>query len=326
MKLHCLCAAVYVALTLGAEVRIINGSVVKKSSPLHAMFALPTKSAGSDEWLGCGASIISPTFALSSAHCFGGGKSPCTGPQHIALWIGDIQLTSQGDSNVVVANQDGKSFRVEAELICSPAFDGKCSHGNDIALLKLKNKVPDWIKPVTLDLDGKAASKVGEMITPTGFGLTEDAIDPTSVSYSSPPSLRQVDVTVLAQDSASCRRMYVGGYGCSDSDSEGPAKNEDMQVCAGTVSGIDKDACAGDSGSPVLDKFGVQVAMVSYGGGPGNQMQGPGRICGDPDYPGVYGRVSAFREFITSTVLDLPLANSGGDSDDMRPISPHLRR
>merc|ERR1719498_2195809 len=122
MKFRCICTTVAalhalftgrVIVASAAKTRIINGTAVEKSSPLHAMFAMPTKSAGSDEWLGCGASIISPTFALSSAHCFGGGNTPCTGPQHIALWIGDIELMSQGDTTTVVAKKDGRNFRVE---------------------------------------------------------------------------------------------------------------------------------------------------------------------------------------------------------------------
>lgn len=324
MKLHCLCAAVYAAITgqlaaaaaATAKTRIINGSIVDQASPLHEMFALPTKTAGSDEWLGCGASIISPTFALSSAHCFGGGSSPCTGPQHIALWIGDVQLMAEGDSSTVVAKKGGRSFRVEAELMCNPAFDGKCSHGNDVALLKLKNALPAWVKPVSLDLDGTAANKVGDVVTPTGFGLTEDSLDNTAVSFTTSTSLRKVDVTVLAQDSENCGRLYAGGWGCSDDASSAPATNLDMQICAGDRTDRDRDACAGDSGSPVLDKSGIQVGLVSYGGGPGEKMQGPGRICGDPSYPGAYGRVSAFRDFITKNVQDLPRLSS---------IQPHLR-
>jgi secreted trypsin-like serine protease len=265
---------------------------------------------------------------LSSAHCFGGGASPCTGPKRIALWIGDIELdvTSQ-----VVAKDGGRSVRIEADLICNPAFDGKCSHGNDIALLKLHQSVPSWVTPVSLDLTGAAASKVGDIVTPMGFGLTEEAEENTRISRESSEYLRKVSVTVLAQVSEGCKRLYAGGYGCSDSASEAAAQNLDMQVCAGTVSGPDHDACAGDSGSPVVDASGVQVALVSYGGGPGETMTGPGRMCGDPDYPGVYARVSAFSDFIRRHVVDLPAAHgplslAENTYDIWRPISPHLRR
>jgi len=318
----CLALVSSVVFVAATEMRIINGTIVGHSSGLHSMFAMPTESATSDKWLGCGASIISPTYALTTAHCFGGGASPCSGPSQIALWIGDVSLDSE-----VVTPGSGKSFRVEADLVCNPAFDGKCSHGNDVALLKLKKPLPSWVKPITLDLEGKAAGKVGDIVTPMGFGLTEKAEDPTTIGFGSPKELRKVDVTVLAQDSENCKRIYSGGWGCSDEASSGAAENLDMQVCAIDT---DKDACAGDSGSPVVDRSGVQVALVSYGGGPGEKMQGPGRICGDTGYPGVYSRVSAFRDFITKNVHDLP-GNAPlialADSSDTwgSPIFPHLR-
>jgi len=314
-------------LTAATSMKIINGTVVGPSSPLHAMFALPTKTGDSDEWLGCGASIISPTFALTSAHCFGGGDTPCTGPKQIALWIGDIDL-DRGTSQVT-ANAGGRSFRVKADLVCNPAFDGKCSHGNDVALLKLHKPIPNWIKPVPLDLSGTNKDKVGDIVTPMGFGLTERARRKTEVSQSSSETLRKVGVSVLAQDAANCAKMYSGGWGCSDDASSSPAQNLDMQICAGATSFPDGDACAGDSGSPVIDASGVQVGLVSYGGGPGEKMEGDGRICGDPNFPGVYGRVSAFKDFITKNVADLPAARfmSFAESEDpFRDIAPHLRR
>lgn len=281
--------------------RIINGTAVKRSSPFTTEFALPTSAGDSDAWLGCGASVISPTFALSSAHCFGGGQDPCSGPGDVALWIGDVQIV---DGKVVPAGAGAQAFRVDAELVCSPAFDGKCSHGNDIALLKLKEPVPEWVKPVELNFNGVS---VGDSVSPIGYGMMEETSDRTVIGDTS-RMLRQATVTVLAQDDERCKRVYAGGYGCSDETSEGKAENLDMQLCAGSQEEPDEDACAGDSGSPVMDADGKQIGMVSYGGGPGEKRSGPGRMCGDPQYPGVYGSVAAFKSFITEHVTDLPVA------------------
>jgi secreted trypsin-like serine protease len=291
--------SIYGRQSIRMSMRIINGTEVKKQSPYHVEFALPTSSSDTDSWLGCGASIISPTFALSSAHCFGGGEDPCSGPTSIALWVGDVRLVD----NTVTPSDGGQSHRVEAELVCNKKFDGHCSHGNDIALLKLKEPLPEWVKPVKLNLDSKP--NVGDTVTPLGFGMMEGTTDITRVADSS-PVLRQVDITVMENDDENCKRMWKGGYGCSDEFSKGEAKNLDMQLCAGSVEGVDHDACAGDSGSPVMDSQGNQVGMVSYGGGPGEKRSGPGRMCGDPHYPGVYAQVSAFKSFILEHVTDLP--------------------
>lgn len=305
------------------RLNIINGKPVEQSSGFRAMYAMPTKSADSDDWLGCGASIISPTFALTAAHCFGGGMAPCSGPQQIALWVGDIELDLE--TSTVVST--GRSFRVEADLICNPDFDGKCSHGADVALLKLHRPVPYWVKPVSLDLTGAAAGNVGDTVTAMGFGLVQDPEHPNWVSRDNSPFLRKVSVTVLPQESTSCARVYSGGWGCSDRESEAVAENLDEQVCAGSVMGVQRDTCAGDSGSPVVDNRGVQVAVVSYGGGPGEKLMGSGRMCGDPDFPGVYARVAAFQDFIRNTVDDLPESHGflapTGESAYSRPVFPH---
>jgi len=287
--------------------RIINGTVVKNASVEYSFFALPTSGPDSDSWLGCGASIISPTFGLTSAHCFGGGLRPCEGPRSLALWLGEVELQSDRSIVPVIG---GRSFRVVADVMCSSDFDGKCSHGHDIALLKLRLEhggLPAWVKPVPLDLGtGAGLALVGSSVKTIGFGLVESEDDPTVIADMS-PSLREVAVDVLPQDSPQCARMYSGGWGCSDQYSEGAATNLDQQLCAGAADfGRPRDTCAGDSGSPMVDATGSQVGLVSYGGGPGEKMSGPGRQCGDPSYPGVYARISALSGFIRDHVHDLP--------------------
>lgn len=281
---------------------IINGSAVPADSPYFAMFALPTKASDSDRWLGCGASVIHHSYALSSAHCFGGGKAPCSGPSDLALWVGDVQMNAQDEVGARLGG--GKAHRVKAKLVCHPEFDGKCSHGNDVAILQLLEPLPSWVKPVKLDLDGSLATG-GKLVT-MGFGLVEQANNPQVISPLNALQLRQADVTVLADNAANCGRVYKGGYGCSDEFSEGKAKNINMQFCAGTAQGQSpRDTCSGDSGSPVVDTSGVQVGIVSYGGGPGHKMSGPGRICSDPSWPGIYARVSAFSSYLRKIIPDL---------------------
>lgn len=299
-------AGAIVSKRVSLRASIINGSLVDQASGYHAMFALPTGGLETDEWLGCGASIISPTFALTSAHCFGGGKQPCSGPKHLALWVGDVQLVDSGNTQKVLAGSDGQSFRVEADLVCHPAFDGKCSHGNDIALLRLRERVPSWVRPVTLNLGSGGSIGEGDTVTAIGHGLHESSLNPDQIAMDYSPSLRQVSVTVLPHNSADCGRVLAGGYGCSDEFSEGPASNVDMQLCAGAADEPERDTCAGDSGSPMMDAAGAQVGIVSYGGGPGTKLSGSGRMCGDPRYPGIYSRVSSFRSFILENVADLP--------------------
>merc|ERR1719230_661675 len=118
-----------------------------------------------------------------------------------------------------------------------------------------------------------------------GFGITEDASHPTRLDPHGGSELRDVSVTVLAQDAENCQRLYDNGWGCSDAASEEPGSNFDHQLCAGALAQqTERDTCSGDSGGPVIDTAGIQVGIVSYGGGPrGNS--GPGRMCGDMDYP-----------------------------------------
>lgn len=285
-----------------SESHIINGTEITNEASKYSFFAMPTSNANSDEWLGCGASIISSTWGVTASHCFGGGNAPCSGPHTIKLWFGDLRLSGSGHLSGASGGQSGS---VEAEITCHSQFDGKCSHGHDITLLKLKSALPSWVKPVKLNLDGTGVDTIGEETVNIGFGYRESTTDAKTISSVPPSMLREANLTIFADDYDACDKVYKGGYGCSDDDSIGEATNKDQQLCAGATNYPERDTCSGDSGSPMLDKNGVQIGIVSYGGGPGEKMTGAGRICADPEYMGVYSRISAFKTFICEHVTDI---------------------
>lgn len=236
---------------------------------------------------------------------------PCSGPLNLAVWLGDVELRQE---TIVSPKKFGRSFRTDAELICHEKFDGKCSHGHDIALLKLLTPLPEWVQPVNLDVRAVSVQpRVHPLEGPQnrlvlktmGFGMTELGHDPTTIGTVS-QDLREVFLGMLDEGSPRCKAVFKGGYGCSDWLSEGEAKNREQQLCAGSRDDRPRDTCSGDSGSPALDANGVQIGIVSYGGGPGHITKGPGRFCGDPSYPGIYTRVLALSDWIRQHVTDLP--------------------
>ena len=73
------------------------------------------------------------------------------------------------------------------------------------------------------------------------------------------------------------------------------------------MNGAATDVCAGDSGGPLLH-IGVEatiIGVVSYGpvsSIPLGDKTWDQTICGDPNRPGVYTRISAYRAWIDTTI------------------------
>jgi trypsin len=146
------------------------------------------------------------------------------------------------------------------------------SWDNDLTLFQLDRPVLS-LPPVQLNSDPDVPSP-DSTLTVIGFGVTETG----RLS----DFLREVDIYPV--DSDKCILQYSGAAIID------PAH----MVCASNPS-PGHDSCQGDSGGPLLDTAtGTQVGIVSFGIG-----------CGDPNFPGVYTRVSAYTNWIHDRICEL---------------------
>ncbi|XP_045469735.1 trypsin-7-like [Harmonia axyridis] len=154
--------------------------------------------------------------------------------------------------------------------VCSATKHGlynKFSQDNDIAILQLCKSLPigDGIRIVQLPKQGEQI-KAGLLATVSGWGYTSEGGGQTT------KSLQQVRVPVVEQQT--CKRLYRSTGHITDN-----------MICAGETKG-GKDSCQGDSGGPLVSN-GKLVGVVSWGYG-----------CARPRFPGVYTRVSKYRNWV----------------------------
>ncbi|CAG2177076.1 unnamed protein product, partial [Oppiella nova] len=153
------------------------------------------------------------------------------------------------------------------ELVISHENYTAPMHDNDIGLLQIIGEFElgtptiDKINLPNQDID---IAPVGAFATATGWGLNASQIYPEH--------LQTVDLPVMDRD------ICVHDY-------EGWVPVTDKMFCAGYDQG-QKDTCDEDSGGP-LKYNNTLIGIVSWGQG-----------CALPHYPGVYTRVSKFRNWI----------------------------
>jgi len=196
---------------------------------------------------------------------------------HCAGYVSVIQL---GRHDLNDGSEPFESFSIDKQIKHPSYNSGTLDY--DFMMIKLSGA--SSYTPVTLD-DGSSNTSEGEDLIVMGWGAT----------YSNGPTtskLMQVEVDVIANPR--CRNLY--GTTISD-----------RMLCAGrTVSDTTYDACQGDSGGPIINKAdGKLVGVVSWGYG-----------CANPNYPGVYARVSNQIDWINGILSNWGDCTSDADCTD----------
>jgi secreted trypsin-like serine protease len=132
--------------------------------------------------------------------------------------------------------------------------------------VKLKN--PAKGKVIPLSAKGHSVP-VGQPLEVTGWGITEKG----------ETSDRLCKTTVPYIDTAKCNQPESYGGGIRPG-----------MLCAGYLKGEKKDSCGGDSGGPLVWRSPdgpILIGVVSFG-----------EECAKDNKPGVYTRVSSYRDWI----------------------------
>lgn len=218
----------------------------------------------------CGGTALSRSWILTAAHCVTTEKGAPIPASTIDVLAGTQSLSTGGTRIRVV------------EVRVLPGFEPAPSFHRDVALLRLDG--PTTAPPQALVAQGSSVPGGTEAVT-TGWGTT------VAGAGAYPTSLQQVSVTMRTD--AQCALGIPGGQSGYGSDYRASS-----MVCAGQEG---KDSCQGDSGGPlVVDQGGTwtQVGITSWGIG-----------CGG-EYPGVYSRVAAFRDWIDEQVRYGPFGDA----------------
>ena len=210
----------------------------------------------------CGAAILTQSWVITAAHCVNG-----ISPSNLLMRIGEYNIL---DDSEVHNHVDVRVRRV----ITHRQFD-KFTYEYDIALIKLVSPVKFKPNIIPVCLPESNSDLVGKVGTVTGWGRR------TEYGQIS-PILREVNLPIISNQK--CMSMYRRS-----------GQNEwipKIFICAGTSNG-GKDSCEGDSGGPLVVKSSNGrfrlAGIISWGIG-----------CGDRNRPGVYTRISEFKDWIVA--------------------------
>ena len=271
----------------GAEItpKVIGGTLAPNGSwPSQAALLSSSVSNPSSAQF-CGGTLIDKYWVLTAAHCVTDGDgvvAPASAIQ-VAIGINNLAAITSSDRIGLV------SIRV------IPSWN-PANFQWDFALLELR------------DPSGQPTM---EMITPSQAALTA-ASQPAGIAGwgCTSQSGGNCNLGGYPNDLIEANVSFVSDALCGSGSSYGGSFVPAIMICAGNFSSGTPDTCYGDSGGPLV-AFAPGGQKVLAG------LTSWGRECALPNYPGVYARVLAGRDWINSTIeenLRLQVSKSGTGS------------
>lgn len=258
------------------QTQIVGGSIDNTGTYAWTA-ALIRRGEGRTTGFSCGASVISRSWVLTAGHCVldyddvypDSTYGDYVGASYFDVLTGTTSLSSGGERLQVAAVYPHPSYNWQ-------------TNDYDVALLRLARPT----SATEIAVIGSSASELA--LDDTGADAVTSGWGTTSSGGSISTSLRYVHVPV--QSSTTCSNAYYPGFTDGGSILEYHSSN---MICAGPLAG-GKDSCQGDSGGPLAvqapDTSWRLIGAVSFGFG-----------CAEPDYPGVYQRLTATSSWIGTT-------------------------